>query len=139
MVKGNFLDALELASIIWQPIYSWKKDAGEIFWLFHGTLLLWKGKKDIGDMLRATSGKINVVKWEIERSSLIEQGGNSCWFTFATSTPIARVSLLKRWKMQRAIYLVDELIGQRRLRLPEGRRDISIKLLKAVRHGLTKK
>ena len=70
------------------------------------------GKKDIADMLKATSGMINVTEWEIERSSLIEQEGNSCWFTFATSIANCKGKLtLKNGKCSVLFTSVDELIG----------------------------
>ena len=70
------------------------------------------GKKDIADMLKATSGMINVAEWEIQRSSLIEQEGNSCWFTFATSIANCKGKLtLKNGKCSVLFTSVDELIG----------------------------
>ena len=70
------------------------------------------GKKDIADMLKATSGMINVAEWEIQRSSLIEQEGNSCWFTFATSIAYCKGKLtLKNGKCSVLFTSVDELIG----------------------------
>ena len=98
------------------------------------------GKKDIGDMLQATSGKINVVKWEIERSSLIEQGGNSCWFTFATSTANCKGKLtLKDGKCSVLFTSVDELIGHEEATLTRRKKGYINKAIKGRKTWLDEK
>ena len=107
---------------------------------FSWNIITVAGKKDIGDMLQATSGKINVVKWEIERSSLIEQGGNSCWFTFATSTANCKGKLtLKDGKCSVLFTSVDELIGHEEATLTRRKKGYINKAIKGRKTWLDEK
>ena len=88
----------------------------EGFWrdllAFSWNIITVEGKKDVADMLKVTSGRISVGEWEIERSSLIEQDGDSYWFTFATSIANCKGKLtLKDGKCSVLFTSVVELIG----------------------------
>ena len=79
---------------------------------FSWNIITVEGKKDVADMLKVTSGRISVGEWEIERSSLVEQDGDSYWFTFATSIANCKGKLtLKDGKCSVLFTSVVELIG----------------------------
>jgi putative flavoprotein involved in K+ transport len=79
---------------------------------FSWNIITVEGKKDVVDMLKATSNRVSVAEWEIERSSLIGQDGDSYWFTFSTSIANCKGKLtLKGGKCSVLFTSVDELIG----------------------------